>query len=79
MPKTFENKMISDNPLPYSIHKFPLTINDISRPILFADDTNVTFSGRNCEDLCLVSNLILFHMIKWFAANNLVLKLIKLI
>jgi hypothetical protein len=77
MPKTFENEMVSYSPLPYSIYKFPLTINCISRPIIFADDASVTISRRNFEDFSSVSNLVLFHMIKWFAANNLVLNFHK--
>jgi len=77
MPKTFENEMVSCSPLPYCIYKFPLTINYILRPIIFADDTSVTISSRNFQDFCSVSNLVLFHMIKWFAANNLVLNLDK--
>ena len=74
MPKIFKNKIVSDIPLPYSINKFPLTINYIATPILFADDTSVTISSRNYEDFCSVSN---FHMIKWCAANSLVLNLDK--
>jgi len=29
--------------------------------------------SRNFEDFCSVSNLVLSHMIKWIAANHLVL------
>ena len=67
-------------PLLFIIHikDFPMRINDISEPILFADDTSLIISSRNFEDICSVSNLVLFHMIKCFAANNLVLNLDKL-
>ena len=30
------------------------------------------FQAEISKDFCSVSNLVLFHMIKWFAANNLV-------
>jgi len=52
-----------------------LRINSLSAPILFAaaDHTCVTISSRNFENFCSVSNLVLSHMIKQFAANNLVL------
>jgi hypothetical protein len=55
----------------------PLIINAVSKPILFADDTSVTISSRNFEDFCSVSNVVLFRVIKLFAANNLVLNLDK--
>ena len=35
-------------------------------------------TGRNWEDFCLVSNLVCFHVIKYFAANNLVINLDKI-
>ena len=53
-------------------------INYVSKIILFADDTNVTISSRNFKDFCSLSNLVLSHMIKWFAANNLALNLDKM-
>ena len=55
----------------------PLIINAVSELVLFADDTSVTISSRNFEDFCSMSNLVLFHIIKLFAANNLVLNLDK--
>jgi len=59
------------------INDLSLRKNSVLEPILFADDTSVTISSRNFEDFCSVSNLVLSHMIKWFAANNLVLNLDK--
>ena len=44
---------------------------------IFADDTSVIISSRNFEDFSSVSNLVLSHLIKWFAANNLVLNFDK--
>ena len=66
-------------PLSFTIHvnDLPLRINSVSEPILFADYTSVIISNRNFEDFCSVSNLVLSHMIKWFAANKIVLNLDK--
>ena len=52
------------------INKLPMRIISVSEPLLFADDTGVTISSRNFEDFCLVTILVLSHMIKWFAANT---------
>jgi hypothetical protein len=53
--------------------------NSVSEPILFADDTaRVIISKRNFKDFCSVSNVVLSHMIKWFAANYLVPNLGKI-
>ena len=52
-------------------------IKSVSESILFADHTGVIFSSINCEDFCTVSNLVLPGIIKWFAANILVLNLDK--
>ena len=54
------------------INELPLRINSVSEPILFAHETSVIISSRNFEDFYSVSCLVLSHMIKWFAANNLV-------
>jgi len=52
-------------------------INSVLEPILFTDDTSVIISSRNIKDFCSVSNSVLSHRIKWFAAYNLVLNLDK--
>jgi hypothetical protein len=66
-------------PLLFIIYKndFPLRINYVTETILFADDIRVIISSRNFEEFCSVSNLVFFHVIKWFVANNLVLNLDK--
>jgi hypothetical protein len=51
------------------ISDLPLSINSLSEPVLFADDTNV-ISNRIFEDLCSVSNLVLSRMNECCAANN---------
>jgi hypothetical protein len=70
----------SKGPLLFTIYieDIFLRINSISEPILFADDTGVIISSRSFKYFCLVSNLVLSHMIKWFAANKLVLNLDKI-
>ena len=59
------------------INHLPLTINNISKQVIFADDTRVVTSNRNFEDFCSMSNLVLSHIIKWFTANSSVLNLDK--
>jgi hypothetical protein len=55
------------------IDDLPLRINSVSESVLFAGDSSVIISSRNVEDFCSMSNLVLSCVIKWFAANNLVL------
>jgi hypothetical protein len=59
------------------ISDFPLKINSVSEPVLVTDDTNVIISSGNFRASCSVSNSGLFHVIKWFDANMLVLNLDK--
>ena len=59
------------------INDLPLRINCVSEQILFSDDTSVIIPSRNFKDFCLMSNLFLSHMIKWFGDNNLVIHLDK--
>ena len=60
------------------INELPLRINSVSEPLLFVDDNSVIISSRNFNYFYSVSNLVLSGMIKWFAANNLVLNLKKM-
>jgi hypothetical protein len=55
-----------------------IRVNNVSETILCADDTSVTISSRNFKVCTLVSNVVLSHVIKWFAANNLVINLDKM-
>jgi hypothetical protein len=59
------------------INDLPLRINSVSETILFVDDNSDIISSRNFNYFCSVPNLVLSRMIKWFAANNLVLNLDK--
>jgi hypothetical protein len=51
------------------INGIPSTINTLSEPILFADDTSVIIYGKNFVDFSTVSNTFLSHMNKWFTSN----------
>jgi hypothetical protein len=56
------------------INDLTLRINSVSEPY----DKSVLISSRNFENICLVLNLVLSCMIKWFPANNSVVKLDKI-
>jgi len=58
-------------------HDLPLRINSISETKEFADDTRCIILSRNFEVFYSMSNLVLSHMIKWFAANKLALNINK--
>ena len=55
------------------VNDLPLRINSVSEPILFADDASALISSRSFEDLWSAN--FSSHVIKWLAANNLVLSL----
>jgi hypothetical protein len=55
------------------ISDLPPTINTLTEPIIFADDTSVIISNKNVDDFCATSNIVLSHMSKWFTANKLAL------
>jgi len=60
------------------IHSLLLRINTTSEPIWFADDINVIISNWNLRNFCSLCILVLSHVIKWFAANKLVLNVDKI-
>jgi hypothetical protein len=55
----------------------PPTLNTLSVPIIFADDTSLNISSKNLDDFCILSNRVFSHMNKWFAAKKLALNLDK--
>jgi hypothetical protein len=57
------------------INHVPPTINTLSEPILFADDTSVIISSKNYDDSSATSNTVPPHVSKWFTSNKLVLYL----
>ena len=62
---------------------FLLYINDIVnssevlRFILFADDTNIFYSGSNADELFRIVNHELVHVVRWFKVNRLSVNLKK--
>jgi hypothetical protein len=52
-------------------------ISNLSIPIIFGDVTSVIISGKNLDDFCKLSNRVVSHMSKCFAANMLALNLDK--
>jgi hypothetical protein len=54
------------------INDLPPTINNLSKPIIFADDTS-----KNFDDFSTISNTVLSHMSEWFTANKMALSLDK--
>jgi hypothetical protein len=53
------------------------TINNLSKPTIFADGTSVLIYSKNFDDFCTVSNTVLSHMSEWFTANKMALNLDK--
>ena len=62
---------------------FILYINDMCnvstllKPILFADDTNLFYSGKDIKELCSVVSIELDKLCKWFQVNKLSLNTSK--
>ena len=56
---------------------FILYINDMCnvstllKPILFADDSNVFYSGKDIDELCSVVSIELHKLCVWFQVNKL--------
>jgi hypothetical protein len=59
------------------INDFPLRINSLAEPILFADDTSVIIYNGNFKDFSTTAHLLLSRLIERFSANKLVLNLEK--
>jgi hypothetical protein len=53
------------------INDLPMAINDISIPILFADDTSVLVIDENLDELDLKPSAVLEIMNNWFTSNLL--------
>jgi hypothetical protein len=60
----------------FNIYDLPPTINTLSKPILFADDTSVTISNKIFM-IYLQHQTVLSHMSICFTSNKLVLNLDK--
>ena len=59
------------------INDLPGIINDISKPTIFADDTNIIFTHSKLTDFKDEINLVIEKISKWFQANSLILNFIK--
>jgi hypothetical protein len=59
------------------INDLSLRINSVTQLILFANDTSFTISSSNFKGFSSI--LVLSHVIKWFAANDLAINLDKII
>jgi hypothetical protein len=59
------------------IKNLPPTINTLSEPIIFTDDTTVIISSKKFGNFHTRSNIVLAQMSEWFSANKLALSLDK--
>jgi hypothetical protein len=77
--KTLSSPRVNSRALAFIIYinDLPQTINTLTEPIIFANDTNVIISNKNFDDFCTISNIVLSHISKWFTANRLALNLDK--
>jgi len=60
-----------------SINDLPGSINNLSKPTLFADDTNIIFTHPNLLEFKENSNTVFEKIINWFQINQLSLNLGK--
>jgi len=58
---------------PLYINDIPLGINSVSRPILYADDSNILIFGKNIHDLQIKPVTVLYSLSKWFTMDGLLL------
>lgn len=59
------------------MNNLPPSTNNLSKPIIFADNTSVIIPSKYVDDFCTMSNTVLSQLSKWFTANNLALNLDK--
>ena len=59
------------------INDLPGIINDISKPTIFADDTNIIFTHSNLTYFKDEINIVIEKISKWFQSNSLTLKFNK--
>jgi hypothetical protein len=59
------------------INDLVVIINDISKPTIFADDTNIIFTNSNLTDFKDEINIIIEKISKWFQTNLLMLNFNK--
>jgi hypothetical protein len=59
------------------INSLPMSVTHDSKPIVFADDTSVLVTDKDCTSFNLKINLTLTNLDQWFTANKLVLNITK--
>jgi hypothetical protein len=59
------------------INDLPGIINDISKPTIFADDTNIIFTHSNLTDFKDEINIVIEKINKWFQTSSLILNFNK--
>ena len=52
-------------------------VSTLLKPILFADDTNLFYSGKDIKELCSVVSIELDKLCTWFQVNKLSLNTSK--
>ena len=52
-------------------------VSTLLKPILFADDTNLFYSGKDIDELCSVVSIELDKLCLWFQVNKLSLNTSK--
>jgi hypothetical protein len=55
----------------------PLEISTISEVIMFADDTSILCTDKDCNNLKSELNVVFTHMSRWFQSNQFALHLDK--
>jgi len=59
------------------VNDLPLSVKHVSKAILFADDTSVTVTDKDCDSFKQKTNLALTSLNQWFDINQLVLHITK--
>jgi hypothetical protein len=59
------------------VNDFPLEISTISEVIMFADDTSILCTAKDCNNLKSELNFVLTYMSMWFQSNQFALNLDK--
>lgn len=55
----------------YFVHKIIVFVSDVGNMIMFADDTNLFFSGLDFNCVCAFINQELIKIHNWFKANKI--------
>jgi len=61
----------------FYINDFPAYIENISIPILYADDTTLTIYGKDIDQIAIASDSCLDEANRWFISNDLTINKLK--